>query len=99
MLGVQQCLGLSPDAVAVSVELHRGDAVDGLAAAGFADSVVAAGGVEFAVRQQFTQHLDGNAGVGVMSSMHEASSACVSSVSTNFRTSVGTQPRGITLCP
>jgi hypothetical protein len=31
-------LGLPPDAVAVPVELHRGDAVDGFAAAGFADS-------------------------------------------------------------
>jgi transposase-like protein len=65
VLGVQQCLGLPPDAVAVSVELHRSDAVDGFAAAGFADAVVAAGGFEFAVRHQLAQHLDGNAGVGV----------------------------------
>ena len=65
VLGVQQRLGLPPDAVAVPVELHRGDAVDGFAAAGFADSVVAAGGFEFAVRHQLAQHLDGNAGVGV----------------------------------
>ncbi|MFE0156851.1 hypothetical protein ACFWY5_57670 [Nonomuraea sp. NPDC059007] len=32
VFGVQQRLGLSPDAVAVPVELQRGDAVDGLAA-------------------------------------------------------------------
>ena len=65
VLGVQQRLGLPPDAVAVPVELHRGDAVDGFAAAGFADSVVAAGGFELAVRHQLAQHLDGNTGVGV----------------------------------
>ena len=34
VFGVQQRLGLAPDAVAVPVELHRGDAVDGFAAAG-----------------------------------------------------------------
>ena len=44
VLAVQQHLGLPPNAVAVPVELHRGDTVDGVAAAGFADSVVAAGG-------------------------------------------------------
>ena len=65
VFGVQQRLGVPPDAVAVPVELHRGDAVDGLAAAGFADPVVAAGGVELAVVHQLAQHVDGNTGVGV----------------------------------
>ena len=44
VFGVQQRSGLPPDAVTVPVELHRGDAVDGFAAAVFADPVVAAGG-------------------------------------------------------
>src|SRR5262249_44740752 len=65
VLGVQQRLCLPPDAVAVTVEPHRGDTVDGFAAAGFADAVVAAGGFQFSVRHQLTQHLDGNTGVGV----------------------------------
>jgi len=37
VLGVEQRGCLAPDAVAVPVELHRGDLVDGFAAAGFAD--------------------------------------------------------------
>ena len=65
VLGVQQRAGLPPDAVTAAVELHRGDTVDGFAAAVFADAVVAAGGFELAVRHQLAQHFDGNAGVGV----------------------------------
>jgi hypothetical protein len=37
MLGVQQCPGVAPDAVAVPVELQRGDLVDGIAAAAVSD--------------------------------------------------------------
>ena len=37
VFGVQQRLGVAPDAVAVPVELHGGDPVDGFAAAGLAD--------------------------------------------------------------
>lgn len=44
VFGVEQLLGGSPDAVAVPVELHGGDAVDGLAAAVLADPVVGLGG-------------------------------------------------------
>jgi hypothetical protein len=44
---------------------RRGDPVDGLAAAAVADAVVLLGGVEFAVRHQLAQHVDGDAGVGV----------------------------------
>ncbi|OBS02577.1 hypothetical protein A9W98_01140 [Mycobacterium gordonae] len=49
----------------MAVELHRGDTVNGLAAAGFADPVVAAGGFEFSVREQFTKNLDRNTGISV----------------------------------
>ena len=55
----------APDPVAVPVELHRGDPVDGLPAAAVADAVVLLGGVEFAVRHQLAQHVDRDAGVGV----------------------------------
>ena len=65
VLGVQQCLGLAPDPVAVPVELHRGDPVDGLAAAAFADAVVVLGGVEADVVEQRAQHVDRDPGVGV----------------------------------
>jgi hypothetical protein len=37
VLVVQQGAGVTPDPVAVPVELHRGDLVDGAAAAVFAD--------------------------------------------------------------
>jgi hypothetical protein len=37
VFGVEQGLGVAPDAVAVPVELHGGDPVDGFAAAGLAD--------------------------------------------------------------
>jgi hypothetical protein len=40
VLGVQQCVGVAPDPVAVPVEAARGDRVDGGAAAVFADPVV-----------------------------------------------------------
>ena len=65
VLGVQQRLRLAPDAVAVPVELHRRDPVDGLAAACLADPVVLPGGVEQAVVHQLAQHVDRDAGVGV----------------------------------
>src|SRR5262249_10106101 len=65
VLVVQQRAGLPPDAVAVPVELHGGDLVDGGAAAVFADPVVAAGDVEAAVVQQLGEHVDGHARIGV----------------------------------
>jgi hypothetical protein len=37
VLGVQQRLGIAPDAVAMPVELQRGDLVDGVAAAAVSD--------------------------------------------------------------
>jgi hypothetical protein len=49
----------------VSVELHRGDPVDGVAAAGFPDAVVVLGGVEADVVEQRSQHVDRDTGVGV----------------------------------
>ena len=52
VLGVQQRLGLAPDPVAVPVELHRSDPVDGLAATAVADAVVVLGGVEADVVHQ-----------------------------------------------
>ncbi len=65
VLGVQQRLGLPPDPVAVPVELHRRDPVDGLPAPGLTDLVVALGGVEFSVIHQLPQHIDADPGVGV----------------------------------
>ena len=65
VLVVQQGAGVTPDPVAVPVELHRGDLVDGAAAAVLADPVVAAGGVEVAVVQQFGEHVDRDARIGV----------------------------------
>lgn len=65
VLGVQQRLGVPPETVAVPVRLHRRDPVDELTAPRLADPVVPAGGVEFAVRHQLAQHLDGHPRVGV----------------------------------
>jgi hypothetical protein len=45
VLGIQQCLGLAPGAVAVPVELHHRDPVDGLTAAGLTDPELLAGRV------------------------------------------------------
>jgi hypothetical protein len=49
VFGVEQGLGLTPDPVAVSVELHCSDPVDGFAAALLPDAVVLLGGVELAM--------------------------------------------------
>jgi hypothetical protein len=65
VLGVQQRLGLPPDAVAVAVETERGDGVDGGAAAVLADAVVAPGYREASVVEQLGQDVDRNPGVGV----------------------------------
>src|SRR5258708_1065769 len=65
MLGIQQRPHVSPDPVAVPVELHGGNLVDGFAAAVFADPVVAQRGVDVAVVHQVTQHIGGDPGVGV----------------------------------
>ncbi len=65
VLGVEQLLGLTPDVIAVAVEHERGDPFDGLAAAGLADVVVALGRIKLAMVHQFTQHVDGDPGIGV----------------------------------
>ena len=65
VLGVQQRLGFPPDAVAVPVELQRGDLVDGIAATAVPDGVVAAGGIEAAMVHQRGEHVDRDPGVGV----------------------------------
>ena len=65
VFGVEQLLRGSPDAVAVPVELHRGDPVDGFAATVLADPVVGLGGIELAVVHQLAQHVDADPGVGV----------------------------------
>ena len=49
VLGVQQGLGGPPDPVAVPVETHRGDRVDGGPATVLADPVVPAGDVQISV--------------------------------------------------
>ena len=49
VLGFQQRAGVAPDPVAVPVEAHRGDLVDGVAAAVFADPVIAACDVQVPV--------------------------------------------------
>ena len=63
--GFQQGGGVAPDPVAVPVEAERGHLVDRLAAAVFADPVVAAGDVQVAVIEELGQHVDGHPGVGV----------------------------------
>ncbi|MGC1285716.1 MAG: hypothetical protein WA895_22635, partial [Streptosporangiaceae bacterium] len=65
MLAVQQRGGVSPDAIAMPVELHRGDHVDGLAAAGFTDPEVPFRGVHGRVNHQLAQHVDGDTGVSM----------------------------------
>ena len=65
VLVVQQRAGVAPDPVAVPVELHGGDLVDGIAAAVLADAVVAAGDVEVAVVEQLGEDVDGDARIGV----------------------------------
>ena len=65
VLVVQQRAGVTPDPVAVPVELHRGDLVDGAAAAFFADPVVAAGDVEVAMVEQLGEDVDRDARIGV----------------------------------
>src|ERR1019366_8696231 len=63
--GFQERAGVTPDAVAVPVELHGGDLVDGLAAAGFADPVVPLGCIHDLVVHQLAEHVDRDAGIGV----------------------------------
>ena len=65
VLVVQQRAGVTPDPVAVPVELHGRDLVDGAAAAVFADPVVASGDVEVAVVEQLGEHVDRHARIGV----------------------------------
>ena len=65
VLVVQQRAGVTPDPVAVPVELHSGDLVDGAAAAFLADPVIAAGDVEIAMIEQLGENVDGNARVSV----------------------------------
>src|SRR6266516_20184 len=65
MLGVEQGAGLTPDRVAVPVEAHRGDLVDGGAAAVLPDPVIAAGLVQVLVVHQLGEHVDRDAGVSV----------------------------------
>ena len=65
VLGFQQGAGVAPDPVAVPVEAHRGDLVDRVAAAVFADPVIAAGDVQVPVIKELGEHVDGHAGVGV----------------------------------
>ena len=64
-LGFQQGVRVAPDPVAMPVEAERGDGVDGVAAAVFADAVVAAGHGIAAVIEQFGQDVDRHSGVGV----------------------------------
>ena len=63
--GVQQGPGVTPDAIAVPVEAERGDLVHGVAAAVFADPVVAAGHRIASVVQELGQDVDGDTGVGM----------------------------------
>ena len=63
--GFQQGGGVAPDPVAVPVEAERGHLVDRLAAAVFADPVVAPGDVQVAVIEELGEDVDGHAGVGV----------------------------------
>ena len=49
VLGVEQCLRLSPDMVPMAVEHERGHPLDGLAPTGFTDPVITLGGVELSV--------------------------------------------------
>ena len=65
VFGIEELLGGSPDAVAVPVELHGGDLIDGFAAPALTDPVVALGGIEFAVVHQLTQAVDADPGVRV----------------------------------
>ncbi|MGW0316015.1 hypothetical protein [Streptomyces flavidovirens] len=57
MFGVQEELGLAPDPVAHPVELHRGDAVDGLTLSLVADPVVALSRVEHPVIHKHPEHV------------------------------------------
>ena len=63
--GVQQGTRVPPDPVAVPVEAERGDLVRGVAAAVFADPVIAAGHRVAPVVQEFGQYVDGDTGVCV----------------------------------
>src|SRR5439155_4099127 len=63
--GFQQSGGVAPDPVAVPVEAERGHLVDRLAAAVFANPVVAAGDVQVPVIKELGQHVDRHPGVGV----------------------------------
>ena len=65
VLVVEERAGVAPDPVAVPVELHRRDLVDGVAAAFLADPVVAAGDVEAAVVEELGEHVDGDARISV----------------------------------
>ncbi len=65
VFGVDKGLRFLPDPVPVPVDGEGGNTVDGFAAAGLADAVVALGGVELAVVHQLAEHLDGDSGVGV----------------------------------
>ncbi|WP_395358031.1 methyltransferase [Streptomyces sp. YH02] len=64
-LVVEQGLGLAPDAVAVAVELHGRDTVDGLPAAYLTDPVVALGGGRLPVRHQLFEDFDRDTGIGM----------------------------------
>jgi hypothetical protein len=65
VFGVQQGLGLAPDAVAVAVELHRGDPVDGLATALLPNAVVPLRRGQVVVVHQLAEHVHWGAVVGV----------------------------------
>src|ERR1039457_4821589 len=63
--GFQQGPGVTPDPVAVPVEAERGDLVDGVTAAVFADPVIAPGHGVASVIKKFGQYVDGDTGVGM----------------------------------
>ena len=65
MLGIEQGAGVTPERVAVPVEAHRGDLVNGGAAPVLPDPVIAAGLVQVLVVHELGEHVDRDAGVSV----------------------------------
>lgn len=65
MFSVQQGLGLPPDTVAVPVELHLGDPLDGFPPALFPDAVVLLRSDQLLLVHQLLQDVHGDASVRV----------------------------------
>ncbi|QTZ95757.1 hypothetical protein [Streptomyces auratus] len=65
VFGIEQDLSLAPDTVAVPVDLHGGDPVDGLPSALRGDAVIRLCGLHAPVIHQIAQDIGRHSGVGV----------------------------------